>query len=135
MGTVTGTTNRGTWATVEVEEIWKGDGIDSIVEIKAGPADPPGPTMAMSSADRSFEEGVRYLFFPYRDKNGLTDNSCSNTTRFTPELERFRPGSAQILGSDGGDPGRASGASALPLAIVAAILIDSMLFARRRVTN
>ena len=135
IGTVTATTNNDRWATVEVEEIWKGDDIDPIVEIKAGPADPPGPAGVASSADRTFEEGVRYLFFPYRGKKGFTDSSCSNTTRFTPELERFRPTSARDLGGATGDADGGAEASSFPLVIGAAILVAALVFARRRITN
>ena len=141
VGTVTAVTNSDRWATVAVEEIWKGGDIDPVVEIKAGPADPPGQISAVSSVDRTFQDGERYLFFPYRTKFGtLRDSSCSNTTRFTPELERFRPASArepfEVNGSnDVVEPNRwwvpfvigAPGVVVLGLALV--------VFARRRVTD
>lgn len=105
IGSVTSTTNADRWATVEVEEIWKGDGLDPVIEIKAGPADPPGPMMAASSNERTFKEGVRYLFFPYRKQSGtFSDSSCSNTTRWTADLERFRPpGVRELSPPYGGD--------------------------------
>ena len=140
IGTVTSTTNADRWATVAVEEIWKGEDIDPVVEIKAGPADPPGPIMAASSVDRTFKEGVRYLFFPYRKKNGsFSDSSCSNTSRWTADLERFRPpGVRELSPPYGGDDtiendslltGIFAGAGA---GLVVALII---VLARRRVTD
>lgn len=102
VGTVTETTNARRWATVAVEEIWKGR-IDNTVLVRAGPADPPGPISAASSVDRTFREDVRYLFFPYRDKKRrLRDSSCSSTTRLTPELGRLRP--ASVIGPETESP-------------------------------
>lgn len=106
VGTVTDTTNADRWATVTVEEVWKGKGIGRAVEVRAGPKDPPGPLMSASSVDRTYQEGVRYLFFPYRARRGttLSDSSCSSTTRFTSALERYRPASAHEPGPGGNDP-------------------------------
>ena len=140
VGTVIDTTNGGRWATVEVEEIWKGEDIDSVVEIKAGPADPPGPTMAASSVDRSFDEGARYLFFPFRKQNGtFTDSSCSNTTRFTTDLERFRPPDASKLNPPGGGDDAIENDSVLTYVFAGAgaglVVSLVIVFARRRVAD
>lgn len=60
VGKVIETTNEDRWATVDVEEVWTGERITAVVEIKAGPADPPGPASVASSNDRTFDEGARY---------------------------------------------------------------------------
>ena len=92
VGTVTETTNRARWAIVSVEEVWKGEHIPDVVQIRAGPADPVGPEYSASSVDRDFESGRRYLFFPYGRKDAvLQDNSCTSTRVFTESLARFRP--------------------------------------------
>lgn len=95
VGTVTETTNRARWAVVSVEEVWKGENIPDVVQIRAGPADPAGPMMSASSVDRSFKDGRRYLFFPYGRKDAvLQDNICTSTRVFTERLTRFRPEAA-----------------------------------------
>lgn len=141
IGTVTATSNHDRWATVAVEEIWKGEDLDPVVEIKAGPADPPGPGGVASSVERTFQEGVRYLFFPYRKPNGtFTDSACSNTTRFTPDLERFRPPGVRELSSpDGGDdvvePNR-SWVTYMFVGAGAGLVVSLVIvFARRRITD
>lgn len=98
VGTVTATANRGTWATVSVEEVWRGPDQPAEVVIKGGP-----DGNAATSVDRTFEVGVRYLFFPYTDgASGLADNNCSSTTPWSPELASLRPADARVTA--GGTP-------------------------------
>lgn len=91
VGTVVETANRGTWATVRVDEIWRGKDQPSTVLVKGGP-----PGNAATSVDRAYEVGVKYVFFPYSDADGsLADNSCTNTTQWTAELAALRPADAR----------------------------------------
>lgn len=102
VGTVTETSNRNSWATVAVEEVWKGPDVPAVVLIKGGPGG-----NAATSVDRTFEAGVKYLFFPYIGNAsdlpgrgvdaevGLADNSCTNTTPWVPELADLRPADAR----------------------------------------
>ncbi len=96
VGTVTETSNRGTWASVAVEEVWKGPDQPIAVVIRGGPGG-----NAATSVDRTFEIGVKYLFFPYADSEiGLADNSCSLTTPWSDDLVALRPADAhQPLGT------------------------------------
>ncbi|HEV2754492.1 MAG TPA: hypothetical protein VG318_01785 [Actinomycetota bacterium] len=119
-GTVVDTTSNGRWATVEVTEVWKGD-VDARVEVRGGPADPPGPMNAVSSVDRHYREGTTYLFLPYAGHGDtFSDNSCSATTRFTDRIERLRPAGTFVplddlrtgVADDGGFPLWAAGALA-----------------------
>lgn len=88
VGTVVETANRNTWATVQVEEIWRGPDQPTTIVIRGGPGG-----NAASSVDRTFEVGVRYLFFPYADETGgLADNSCTSTTQWSADLAALRPG-------------------------------------------
>lgn len=92
VGTVTEVTNRRRWATVEVTDAWKSD-VDTEVEVRAGPKDPPGPSSSASSIDRTYRLGQTYLFIVYRGNGSIfRDSNCSRTTRYRPGLERFRPG-------------------------------------------
>lgn len=95
VGTVTQLANGGRWATVEVEEIWKGE-VAAEAEVRAGPADPPGPASVITSVDRTYELGVRYLFVPWRARSDevFFDNRCSATQRYSEGLGRYRPAGA-----------------------------------------
>jgi hypothetical protein len=91
VGTVTATANRDTWATVTVEDVWRGPDQPAQVLIKGGPAG-----NAATSVDRTFAVGEKYLFFPYADPaGGISDNSCSSTRVWSPDLAALRPADAR----------------------------------------
>lgn len=95
VGTVTSLENGRRWATVEVEDVWKGEIVSAEVEVRAGPGDPPGPQNVATSADRHYKLGRQYLFFPFRGDGAVyRDNACTATSAFRPALESFRPPSA-----------------------------------------
>jgi hypothetical protein len=141
VGEVVEVTNGRRWATVEVEQVWKGPALPSAVEIRAGPADPPGPLSSATSVDRTFAAGITYLFVPYRAKGSIFyDNACTRTTRLRPELERF--GEA-FLGATSNEPNRQAPAGATPsgarvwVAVaggLAALSGAAWLLARRRIS-
>lgn len=98
VGTVTSTAAGGRFAVVQVDDVWKGSGIEKQVEVRGG----PGKAGVITSVDRSFRAGKRYLFFPDRGKGDhFTDNACTNTRPYRPSLDRFRPEDAR------GTPGQA----------------------------
>lgn len=100
VGTVTATDNGGTWATAQVEEVWKGPDQPIIVLVKGGPG--PG---AATSIDRTFEVGVKYLFFAHVDGAALGDNACTSTTPWTDGLLGLRPADARApIGDAPGEP-------------------------------
>lgn len=138
VGTVTETTNRNSWAAVTVEEVWRGPDLPASVVIKGGPEG-----NAATSVDRTFEVGVRYLFFPYGEEDnalpgrgGLADNSCTNTTPWTEDMVALRP--ADVRQPIGANPAAEQGfdpASLLPIAVVGivfAVLLGVGLLARGR---
>lgn len=95
VGTVTETSNDGRWALVAVSEVWSGDA-EAVVEVRGGPADPPGPLEAASSVDRTYDEGETYLFVPYGGRGDLFhDNSCSSTSELAEGMEELRPAGAR----------------------------------------
>ena len=130
VGTVTETTNRARWAIVSVDEVWKGEHIPDVVQIRAGPADPLGPSYSASSVDREYKIGRRYLFFPYGRKDAvMQDNDCTPTRVFTESLARFRPETAAApepgdLGPDDFDSGiiPSDGAVAIVGALIAGLV-------------
>lgn len=92
VGTVTKLTNSERWATVEVEEVWKGEDVPSEVELRAGSKDPPGGGGIASSVDRFYSKGARYIFFPFKRSDAIfRDNVCTRTTKLPNRIERFRP--------------------------------------------
>lgn len=94
VGTVTAVSNGRRWARVAVDEVWKGPELPAVVEVRAGPKDPPGGGGVGTSVDRYYRVRRRYVFFPYRGASPVfRDDACSRTTVFRPELERLRPAS------------------------------------------
>lgn len=86
VGSVTQLDNSNRWATVRVEERWKGArDLPDTVQVRGGPE--PGTA---SSVDRTFASG-RYLFVVTRGPGYLEDNGCSATTPWTDELAALRP--------------------------------------------
>jgi hypothetical protein len=86
VGTVLRVDNQARWATVRVEERWRGArGLADTVEVRGG----PGPGTA-TSVDRVFGLN-RYLFVVTRGPDYLSDNGCTATTVWTNDLARLRP--------------------------------------------
>lgn len=86
VGTVLRTENEGRWATVRVEERWKGsDDLAETIVVRGG----PGPGMA-TSTDRTYAAG-RYLFIVERAGVEVRDSACGSTQPWTEELAPLRP--------------------------------------------
>lgn len=108
VGTVTDTSNDDRWATVAVSDVWKGD-VAGVVEVRGGPADPPGPMEAASSVDRAFRDGATYLFVPSGgDGEVFHDDACSSTTRYGERFDHLRPDDAATPGPFDAAPRRAA---------------------------
>lgn len=123
LGTVTETANHDTWATVAVEEVWRGPDQPAAVVVRGGPEG----NMA-TSVDRAFKAGVTYLFFPYEDETGaLADNSCTNTVEWSADLAALRPADfrAPIGATPAGGDGFDVGAVIAPLGV--ALLVGGAL--------
>jgi len=133
VGTVTSVANNDRWAQVAVEEIWRGPDQPAEVVVKGGGADPG----MMTSVDRTYVAGVRYLFTLTVAGEDLTDNACSGTTEAeSADIDRIRPADARLVSTPGAvDDGPDLGGLAGPLVLVAAIgglLLATVLLARRR---
>ncbi len=86
-------------ATVLVDEVWKGSALPEQVEVRGGPGDP----QSITSVDRSFVKGDKYLFVPINEAPPFEDNACTATQEYSPGLENAR--SLDSSGSDAGsDP-------------------------------
>lgn len=86
VGTVVRLENGDRWATVRVEERWRGArDLATDVQVRGGPE--PG----FATADDRVFARQRYLFVARNGPGYLEDDGCSATTPWTPELARFRP--------------------------------------------
>jgi hypothetical protein len=109
VGTVVEVGNMTRWATVEVEEVWKGN-VAARVEVRGGAEDPPGGMGQVSSVDRDYRVDQKYLFAPYEGSGEVfLDNACTATTPYKPSMEAFRPEGA-------GPPAGGEGAAGRPIA-------------------
>jgi len=133
VGTVTSVANNDRWAQVAVEEVWRGPDQPAEVVVKGGGADPG----MMTSVDRTYDVGVRYLFTLTVAGEDLTDSACSGTTDAeSADIDRIRPADARVVSSPGAtDDGPDLGGLIGPLLVVATIgglLLTTVLLARRR---
>jgi hypothetical protein len=90
VGTVASLSNNDRWASVAVEEVWKGPDLAPVVEVRGGP-----DGNAASSVDRAFTVKTSYLFVVLISDGVLSDNACSATTEFTRDLIALRPPGAR----------------------------------------
>lgn len=91
VGTVVATSTASSPAKVAVEEVWRGPNQPAEVLIRVGSV---GNTA--TSVDRTVQVGEKYLFVPYLGADGiLSDNDCSSTTLWFPDLAGLRPADAR----------------------------------------
>jgi hypothetical protein len=120
VGTVIRVANLDRWATVAVEEVWKGPDMAPLVEVRGGPGG-----NAASSVDRSFTAGTRYLFLPFIAEGALQDSSCSSTTEFAADLIRLRPATAHPPIAPAPDPDTADPFDPASLLVPAALIVGA----------
>jgi hypothetical protein len=120
VGTVTSVANRDRWATVAVQEVWKGPDMAPVVEIRGGP-----DGNAASSVDRTFMAGTRYLFLPFIAEGALQESACSSTTEFTADLARLRPATAHPPIAPAPDPETATPFDPASLLVPAALVVGA----------
>lgn len=133
VGTVTSVSNGDRWATVTVEEVWHGPDQPTEVVVRGGPEG------SMTSVDRTYTVGIRYIFAVSVEDGSLLDNTCSGTTPADEvDLAAVRPAEIRTPGTGTAVPGQTGEALAGlggPLAVgavVGALLLITVLLARRR---
>ena len=93
VGTVDSADDTGRIANVIVESVWKGQA-DEHVQVQGGPGDP----QAMTSVDRGFDVGTRYLFVPVKGNGQVfQDNACTHTQQWNAKLARHAPEDAAAV--------------------------------------
>lgn len=113
VGTVVALTNLDRTAEVAVEEVWRGEGIPARVTVHGGEDD---PTM-MTSVDRTFVAGTRYLFAATFDEGGLRDDSCTATREWSEDLAEFRPTSVSTP-----EPAEGAASDGVPVPAIGIVL-------------
>ncbi|MEX2623315.1 MAG: hypothetical protein WD651_06285 [Acidimicrobiia bacterium] len=138
-GTVVSTSSSNRVALLEVDTVWKGSGVSVDASIwGTGDPFPRGGFMTTSSLDRSFLNGVRYVFFPTSSSDPYMDNSCTLTQELTLDLEEAL---AKLAGGPGSPPMTVAPdvQSGIPVwtwpALVAAVVAGTLLQVRRRRTT
>lgn len=114
VGTVVSVTDEQRTALVQVEEIWRGPELPAEVTVHGG-----FPDLGFTSADRSFETGVRYLFAPSLNEGRIEDNACTATQAWSDDLAAFRPTSTSTPEPT---PADQSGAGGVPVAALVVAL-------------
>lgn len=85
-----------TTADFEVEEVWRGGPLPGYLRVHGGTGEPG----VVSSVDRTYQPGQRYLVAPYLDGDRLRDNSCTMTRPVDAEVEAARPADAEPASSE-----------------------------------
>jgi hypothetical protein len=128
VGTVSGITDERRTALVEVEEVWSGPELPARVTVHGGFED-----LGFTTADRYFDEGVRYLFAPSLNAGRLEDNSCTATREWTDDLVALRPSvvATPVPAESDAGPGIGLPGLAVGLAILAVGALSIVAFRRR----
>ncbi|MDQ4130407.1 MAG: hypothetical protein M3133_05370 [Actinomycetota bacterium] len=127
VGTVITVADGGRDARIQVEEIWKGPELGEQVVVHGGPEG-----ASITSVDRHWQPGARYLVFPRRQGARLEDDACSPTIRWEPPLAAFRPDRPHLLEPGSEDPasGRVTALVFLSGAVLALVLAIGWLVRR-----
>ena len=122
----------GSTARFRVEEVGAGPDLRDVV-IRGGEGGG-----VVTSVDRSFVEGERYLVLPYADGADLRDNSCTSTQLWSEDLAALRPADARTVeaATEGAESATADPSSTLPWALAglaaAGLLVGGAWGIRRR---
>lgn len=117
VGTVVSLTNVDRTALVDVHEVWSGAALPAQVTVHGGMDDP----QTMTSVDRTYSVGVRYLFAVTIQGDRMSDDACTATREWTDELADLRPATVATPAQPESDPG--VGIPATAIAIAAAVLL------------
>jgi len=136
IGTVTAVANGDRWATVRVEEVWRGPDQPAEVIVRGGPE-----SNTATSVDRTYNVGIRYIFALSIADGALSDSACSGTTPadavdiVATRPKDIRPPLGGSLNTPDGGPDLGDFAGpALVVGIVGGLLVVTVLVARRRDT-
>ena len=135
VGMVLSTSNMNRYATVRVEEIWRGDVESQIIQIKGGVGPTGGNFATVGEHDRYYRADSRYLFELSGSGSRFADDMCSVTVEWDDSLRLDRPVDAR---SAAGLPEHAASTNRVWLVAIAAAALAATLTAigiRRRVAK
>jgi hypothetical protein len=120
VGVVESTRNLDRWATFRVEEVWSVGDLPGVVEVRGSRAEPAFLDLFsnVTSSDRNYEQGEKYLVFPLQEDGHLLDEICSSTQLWTAELEQMRPSTVH--------PPSAGGRAQAPSAVGWAAIVTTL---------
>jgi hypothetical protein len=135
VGTVSELQHEGRLARFVVDEVWKGE-VPATVLVSGGPppsqleGSGPGETI-VTSVDRHFEVGMRYLVVPFWVDQGVyIDSGCSVTQVYDSSLAQYRPESAHPPVEAGIDDAVLT--ARVALGVIAVVAAAALLIARSR---
>ena len=134
VGTVVSTTDGGRLARVKVEGIWKGPSLPVHVQVSGSPA---AGSSAVTTVDRKYVAGQRYLFVPVNDQSPFQDNSCTATQPYTSSLAAYSPADPRQPDATAASDPEPDGYSWLPLTVVVIVVLmlaaaaSTVIFLRR----
>ncbi len=128
VGTVVGLANGNRIATFAVDEVWRGPDLPARTVVRGSPEE-----NGITSVDRSWEAGGKYLVFAAVVNGDLADNACSNTQIWSDDLAARRPSDARAPtdSGDSGSPGGLPSTLLLAVGMLAAIGLVSVLVFRK----
>lgn len=120
VGSVTAIADGGRSASVRVEEVWRGGEMPAEVTVLGGTE----PAQPMED-DRTFEAGVRYVFFPFVVDGQLVDSICTATAPWVEGFAAVRPADARtpLPSATGTASGPLAAVADLALPLLTALLI------------
>jgi hypothetical protein len=131
VGTVHDTSDGNRLARVRVQEIWKGAGLPVEVQMDGTVSG----TRVVTSADRTYAVGHRYLFLPANATSPFRDIDCSGTVEYGSAVAALRPATAFAptpTGDAAAEPGWFLPLGVVGVAVLGAGLICGILVVRNR---
>jgi hypothetical protein len=135
VGTVSELKHDGRLASFVIEEVWKGE-VPATVLVSGGPtlSELEGTGLGgtiVTSVDRRFEKGMRYLVVPFGVDQGVyMDNACSVTQAYDSSLDEYRPESANPPVEVGTDDAMLT--ARVALGVLAVVTAAALVIARSR---
>jgi hypothetical protein len=85
----------------------------------------------VSTIDRSYRTGVRYLFVPVREGGDFLDNACTATVVYSGEVARNAPATVRLPRRSATGSSGVAVQAAIALAVVGAGLVVTIVAKRR----
>jgi len=115
VGRVVATSNGDREAIINVVSQWRGRPLPAQVTVVGT----PDQAAAATSVDRRYTTGLVYLVVPVNTSSPFSDNACTMTREYTPDLVQYAPAGARAYPS----PGPAAPGIAMPVLLAGALIV------------